>query len=195
METVMDLEPLNARIRNCRRCRLCETRTNALCGEGNPEAELMFVAQAPGEVEDREGRMFLGPSGRAFFELLGEAGISREAFYMTNLLKCRLPHNRKPRRDEIDACRHYLDAEIDMIRPKLLVPLGYYATRALFEKYGLPWPSAAEKGGLFGTVHRAGVCCIYPLRHPAALLYNPALKAEMAGAYRRLKGVLEACGQ
>jgi uracil-DNA glycosylase family 4 len=137
--------------------------------------------------------MFLGPSGRAFFELLGEAGISREAFYMTNLLKCRLPHNRKPRRDEIDACRHYLDAEIDMIRPKLLVPLGYYATRALFEKYGLPWPSAAEKGGLFGTVHRAGVCCIYPLRHPAALLYNPALKAEMAGAYRRLKGVLEAC--
>lgn len=194
-EKAPDIVALNERIRSCQRCRLGETRTNALCGEGNPGAKLMFVAQAPGEVEDREGRMFLGPSGRAFFQLLEAAGITREEFYMTNLVKCRLPKNRKPRRDEIAACSLYLDAEIAVVRPKVIVPLGYYATRSLFEKYGLPWPTGPEKGGLFGTVYRAGECCIYPLRHPAALLYNPALKAEMAGAYRRLRAVMEACGQ
>lgn len=191
----MNLEALNAEVRECTRCRLCESRTNAICGEGDPHARLMFIAQAPGEVEDREGRMFLGPSGRVFFELLAPAGIDREDFYMTNLLKCRLPKNRKPKQDEIMACVRYLEREIVLVGPKLLVPLGYYATRYVFEKYALAWPSLQEPHSLFGSVRTTGGCTILPLQHPAALLHNPALREEMVTNYGRLKPLIDACGR
>ena len=161
----MSIDTFNETIRGCRLCRLCETRTHAVCGEGNPRSGLMFVAQAPGSVEDREGRMFLGPSGQGFFDLLAPAGIGRGDFYMTNLLKCKLPNNRKPNRDEIITCARYLNAEIRWARPRVIVPLGYYATRYLFEKYVLPWPPSREGGELFGTVYDTGECLVYPLRH------------------------------
>lgn len=92
---------LNAEIRTCRRCRLAKSRINALCGEGDLHAELMLIAQAPGEKEDREGKMFISPSGRVLDELLAGVGIQREKIYMTNLIKCMLPKNRKP----ISSCR------------------------------------------------------------------------------------------
>ena len=91
----MKIDELNKRIKGCKRCRLSEARRNAICGEGNLNARVMLIAQAPGENEDREGRMFVGPSGKVLDELLKSAGISRQAIYMTNLIKCMLPKYRR----------------------------------------------------------------------------------------------------
>ncbi len=129
----MKIEELNKQIKECKRCRLYKTRRNAVCGEGNLNAKIMLVAQAPGEKEDEEGRMFVGPSGKVLDELLSKAGVSREKIYMTNLIKCMLPKYRKPKQDEIKACSYYLNEEIKLINPEVLAPLGYYATRCIFE--------------------------------------------------------------
>ena len=121
------IENLNIEIRNCRRCRLSETRTNAILGEGNIDSKIMIVAQAPGESEDKESRMFIGPSGKVLDELFGQAGIRRGDIYMTNLIKCKLPKYRKPKRYEIESCSPYLDREIEIIQPDIMVTLGHFA--------------------------------------------------------------------
>jgi len=129
----MKIDELNKRIKECKKCRLSETRMNAICGEGNLNAKIMLIAQAPGEKEDREGKMFVGPSGKVLDELLKSAGISRQAIYMTNLIKCMLPKYRRPKQDEIKVCSYYLNEEIKLINLKILVPLGYYATYYIFQ--------------------------------------------------------------
>ena len=128
---------LNSEIRTCRRCRLAKSRINVLCGEGHLHAELLLIAQAPGGNEDREGKMFIGPSGKVLDELLAEIDIQPEEIYITNLIKCMLPKNRKPKSDEIAACSPYLEREMELIGPRILAPLGYYATRFVLGKYGV----------------------------------------------------------
>lgn len=186
------MEELNREIRSCRGCRLAETRTHALCGEGNPKARLMLVAQAPGENEDREGKMFIGPSGRVLNELLKEAGIAREEVYMTNLVKCKLPGYRRPKPDEIQACSRYLDREIELINPAVIVPLGYYATRYIFEKYGLDLPAKPEFHQVYGQL-LLGERKVFPLQHPAALLYDESAREKMVRNYRKLKVLSRDC--
>ncbi len=100
----MEINELNREIRECNKCRLYKTRTNAICGEGKLDAKLMLIAQAPGEKEDKYGTMFIGPSGKILNELLESAGIKRKEVYMTNLIKCMLPNYRKPKQDEIKTC-------------------------------------------------------------------------------------------
>jgi len=160
----------------------------------------MLIAQAPGENEDREGRMFIGPSGRVLDELLKGAGVRRDEVYMTNLIKCMLPHYRKPKQDEIDACSDYLDEEIEIIEPAVLVPLGYYASRYIFEKYSLDFPLREEVHTIYGkllltTIGRdiGRAIKVFSLRHPAALLYNESLRDEMTGNYRKLGVLLHDC--
>ena len=189
----MKIEELNKIIRGCKKCRLSETRTNAICGEGNLNAKIMLIAQAPGEKEDREGKMFVGPSGKVIDELLNEAGIKRDEIYMTNLIKCMLPKNRKPKQDEIEACSHYLNEEIKLINPKILAPLGYYATCYIFKKYNLPSPSKAEFSSIFGKLFLAEDKKILPLPHPATSLYNPEFKKDLIKSYRKLKVLLNDC--
>ena len=111
----MEIKRLNEEIRACNKCRLSETRINALPGEGDLNARLMLIAQAPGENEDQEGIMFIGPSGKVLDELLQMSGVDRREIYMTNLVKCMLPKYRKPKQDEIDICSDYLDREIELI--------------------------------------------------------------------------------
>jgi DNA polymerase len=189
----MGIEDLNKEIRKCNRCRLSETRINALCGEGNLNAKLMLVAQAPGENEDRKGKMFIGPSGRVLDELLRIAKITRREIYMTNLIKCMLPKYRRPKQDEIEICSEYLNKEIEIIDPKVLVPLGYYATKHIFEKYAISLPSKSEFHKVYGKVFLAGDRKILSLQHPAALLYNDSIKEEMIKNYRRMKVFLTDC--
>ena len=180
-------DTLNAAILRCHRCRLCETRQHALCGEGNRQARLMLVAQAPGEKEDREGRMFIGPSGRMLDELLEGAGIDRGTLYMTNLVKCMLPKYRKPKADEITACAPFLERETVLVDPAVIAPLGHYAVVHVFKHYGLSLPPASE---LFGRSFSAGGRTIFPLQHPASALYNPGFKEVLARNYRRLGMIL-----
>ncbi len=189
----MKIDELNKRIKECKKCRLSETRTNAICGEGNLNAKIMLIAQAPGEKEDKEGRMFVGPSGRVLDELLRSAGVSRQEIYMTNLIKCMLPKYRKPKQDEIEACSYYLDEEIKLINPKVLVPLGYYATHYIFQKYGISLPAKAEFSLIYGKLFLAGDKKILPLPHPASLLHNPDFKQDLLKKYSKLRVLLKDC--
>jgi DNA polymerase len=183
---------LNTGIRKCKRCRLYLTRTNVLCGEGNLHAPLMLIAQAPGDNEDREARMFVGPSGKMLDELLDEAGIQRDEIYMTNLIKCRLPKNRRPKQNEIKACSSFLEKEIALIDPEVFVPLGYYSTRYVLKRYNIAIPeSRAEFSGLYGKLFVAQHKRLYPLPHPAALLYNKSYKPVAFEKYGKLRVLLE----
>ncbi len=184
---------LNKRIKECEKCRLSETRKNAVCGEGNLNAKIMLIAQAPGEKEDEEGKMFVGPSGEVLDELLNKAGIKRQEIYMTNLIKCMLPKNRKPKQDEIKTCSYYLNEEIELISPKILVPLGYYATSYILQKYGISPPSKAEFPSICGKLFLAESKKILPLPHPATLLYNPEFKPDLVKSYRKLQVLLRDC--
>jgi len=176
----MRIDELNKKINKCRKCRLSETRTNALCGEGKIDSKLMLIAQAPGEKEDKEGRMFIGPSGKVLDELLKMAFINREEIYMTNLIKCMLPKYRKPKEDEIENCSRYLSKEIELINPKVLVPLGYHSTKYIFKRYTGPLPSKKEFHTVYGKLFLAGDKKVLPLSHPAALLYNPSFKKDLS---------------
>ena len=189
----MQLVELNSKIRECEKCRLYETRTYAICGEGNIHAKIMLIAQAPGKEEDIEGKMFIGPSGKVLDELLRSAGISRQEIYMTNLVKCMLPKYRRPKQDEIDACSYYLNKEIELVNPKVLVPLGYYATKFIFQKYDIVVPKKAEFSSVYGKLFWVKDKKILPLYHPAALLYNPNFKQDLIKIYRKLKILLSDC--
>jgi len=191
--TADKIDELNKRIKECKKCRLSQTRMNAICGEGNLNAKIMLIAQAPGEKEDREGRMFVGPSGKVLNELLNKAGIKRQEIYMTNLIKCMLPKYRKPKQDEIKACSYYLNEEIKLINPKILVPLGYYATCYIFQKYDISLSPKAGFSSFFGKLFLAKDKKILPLPHPATLLYNPEFKKDLIKSYRKLQVLLKDC--
>lgn len=188
-EKLKRIEALNRKIRACRKCRLYETRTHALPGEGNISAKLIMIAQAPGYTEDKEGRMFIGPSGKKLDELLKDACIVRDEIFMTNILRCMLPNYRKPRSDEIKTCTPYLDKEIGLINPNIISSLGYFASRYIFEKYN--FEDELEFPDVCGKVFVSNDKKIVPLRHPAALLYNDSIQDEMIEEYRVLKRLLD----
>jgi len=153
----------------------------------------MLVAQAPGEKEDAEGEMFIGPSGKVLDELLKSAGVARSEIYMTNLVKCFLPGYRKPKHDEIKTCSRYLEREIEIVNPEIIAPLGFFATRHILGKYAVAIPAKSEFGRLYGNLMLVGEKKILPLRHPAALLYKEDVRAEMTVNYRKLKALLAHC--
>ena len=154
--TNMNIEELNKLIKNCFKCRLSETKVNTLCGEGDLNAEIMLIALAPGENEDREDKMFIGPSGKVLDELLLASDIKRENIYITNLIKCMLPKNRRPKQAEIEICSRYLDEEIELINPELLVPLGYYASKYILQKYSYNILSKTEFNKVYGNIFLPG---------------------------------------
>ncbi len=190
MSHFQDIHDLNKEIRACTKCKLAHTRTFAISGEGNPGSKLMLLAQSPGKSEDEQNKMFTGPSGKLFDELLEQAGVARESIYLTNLIKCMLPNSRRPSREEISQCRYYIDKEIEIVKPKTIVPLGFHSTRFIFSKYQIPRPPKNEYHKLFGRVFYSGEMIIYPLRHPTALLFNPGKREEMERNYRMLNRFL-----
>jgi DNA polymerase len=168
------LEVLNYQIRACKRCSLSVTRKHALTGEGNIDARIMFVALSPGVKEDSQNRMFVGPSGQVFNKLLHAAGIDRNLVFMTNLVKCMLPKNRKPKMDEIESCSQFLDEEISVLTKFHADPLA--AGKSFTEINGKLLLLDDKK--------------IFPLSHPAALLYNPSFEPETIEKYKELKTFL-----
>ncbi len=187
----MNFTQLNKTIKECKNCKLHETRAHALCGEGNRHAKMMLIAQAPGREEDQSGKMFTGPSGKIFHELLKKANISKDEIYMTNLIKCYLPKCRRPSKNEIEQCTKYLEKEIELINPIVLVSLGFHATRYVFKKYNLIRPPKKEYSHLFGTVFQVGSVSIFPLRHPTALLFNSEKRDTMQHNYNKLRELLD----
>ena len=178
------LELLNGRIAGCTACRLAQGRTQTVPGDGDPNAELMFIGEGPGFHEDRQGRPFVGPAGKLLDELLAGIGLSRPEVFVANVVKCRPPNNRDPMADEIGSCEIYLREQIDGIRPKLIVPLGRFATQ-----YFLP---GAKMGQSRGQAVWAGRQLIFPVYHPAAALRQRSLVDTLRADFAQIPGLLAA---
>ncbi len=159
-----ELERLAAEAATCTRCRLHETRTQVVFGEGSPSAELMFVGEAPGYHEDKQGRPFVGPSGQLLDRLLAGIGLRREDAYICNVLKSRPPRNRDPQPDEIAACRYWLDAQVRLVDPKVVVTLGNFAAKTLLE-------TTTGITRLRGRSYPFQGRVLLPTFHPAAALH------------------------
>ena len=177
------LDQIAEQVRDCRRCALAEGRTNAVPGVGPPDAEIMFIGEAPGEQEDLKGEPFVGNAGQMLTRLLENAGIDRANVFITNICKCRPPGNRDPHPDEAAACREYLDGQIACIRPTLICTLGRPALQTLIEPAG-----SVMK--LNGTVLERHGLTFVPLIHPAAGLHNAKMQQPTAEGFLRLGEIL-----
>ena len=178
-----ELEALAKEIRTCPKCRLAQTRTKAVPGEGPEDADIMFIGEAPGFHEDRQGRPFVGASGNLLEEMLAGIGLSRQQVYITNVVKCRPPNNRDPRTDEIETCHPYLERQIELIRPKIIVTLGRFSMQLYF-----PGQSITR---IHGQVKRGAHVAYVPMFHPAAALRNPTWMDELKQDFAKLPGLLE----
>ncbi|WP_297549466.1 type-4 uracil-DNA glycosylase [Thermococcus sp.] len=186
------MRKLEEKIRNCQKCPLGKLRTNAVPGAGSYDAKVMFVGEAPGYWEDKKGLPFVGRAGKVLDELLEMIGLSREEVYITNVVKCRPPENRDPTEEEIKACAPYLDRQIDIIQPRVIVPLGRYSMRYILEKFGFkPEPISKIHGRAFEARTLFGKIIIMPMYHPAAALYRPQIREELEKDFVKLAKVLE----
>lgn len=180
----MTLEELNQSLDNCQDCRLASGRTQVVFGTGNPQASIMFVGEAPGFHEDKQGVPFVGAAGKLLTGLLESVGLSREEIYIANVVKCRPPNNRNPQPDEIETCKPFLLQQIQLINPKLVCSLGNFAMQTLLEK----------KIGITkvrGQVFRLPEFILFPLLHPAAALHQGNLMTPLREDFQKLKHILD----
>ena len=180
----MQLNDLSVSLRDCQRCRLSSGRTQVVFGTGNPNASIMFVGEAPGFYEDRQGEPFVGAAGKLLTELLQSIGLTRSDIYIANVIKCRPPNNRDPLPDEIDTCKPFLLQQIEFIRPKLVCTLGNFATQTLLErKVGIT--------KVRGQAIQMPNFLVFPLLHPAAALHQGNLRIPLKEDFQKLKTVLD----
>jgi DNA polymerase len=173
--------------RDCKRCPLHQTRTQVVFGNGNADADLAFVGEAPGANEDRMGLPFVGAAGKLLDQLLGEIGMSREDVFVMNVLKCRPPDNRDPHPNEIEACNEYLNRQIELIEPTVICTLGNFATKLLrADTTGISRLHGQEEERIIGP--RA--VRLYPLYHPAAALYTPSTLEALRADFHRIPDLL-----
>jgi uracil-DNA glycosylase family 4 len=171
----------------CTRCRLAEGRTQVVFGVGNPDADLMFVGEAPGFHEDQQGEPFVGQAGKLLDSLLAGIGLTREDTYIANVLMCRPPGNRDPAPDEIESCEPHLFRKIELIEPTVVATLGNFATKLLSGKQtGITRVHGQEQETHIGNRQ----VLLYPLYHPAAALYTPAMLSVLQEDFRRLPELL-----
>jgi DNA polymerase len=182
-----ELQQLYSQIASCPDCDLSRDRTHAVPGEGPEDAELMFVGEGPGFYEDQQARPFVGPAGRFLEELLASIGLGRQEVYITNVIKCRAPNNRDPLPVEIQACRKYLQRQIELIKPKLVVTLG---------RYSLAWFLPKETiGKVHGQLKSRDGLHIFPMYHPAAALHAANMRRVIEEDFRKIPSALEQAKQ
>ncbi len=184
------LKDLRKEVENCKKCSLWKTRRKTVFGEGPLDAKIMLVGLGPGKQEDLQGRPFVGAAGKFLNQLLEEAGLRREEVYITNVMKCFLPEN-KATREQVGACTPYLDKQIEIIQPKLIIALGNLAAAYLLGKFGSKIKPMEEIHGKlyeFSTLILAGY--IIPMYHPASALRNPRLKGRIIEDWRKLRSTL-----
>jgi uracil-DNA glycosylase family 4 len=173
----------------CARCpQLASTRTTVVFGSGNADADLMFVGEAPGANEDKQGLPFVGQAGRLLEQLLGEIGLTRGEVFIVNTLKCRPPGNRDPLPQEIDNCQEYLFRQLELIEPRVVCTLGNFATKLLRADPGTGITRLHGRE----EVRRLGprTVRLYPLFHPAAALYTPSMLATLRQDFARIPELL-----
>lgn len=177
-ENMSEFDDLVRQIRACEQCALSRGRTQAVPGEGSPTADIMFIGEGPGFNEDRDGRPFIGRAGSVLTHLLTGIGLSREDVYITNMVKCRPPDNRDPLPEELQACSGFMDAQINLIKPKVIVTLGRFSFGKFF-----PGESITKARGKPRRWHDL---VVYPMYHPAAVLHNPKLRPALEHDFGRL---------
>ena len=177
------LDELRARVEACRACPLADGRTQVVFGDGNPQARVLIIGEAPGKNEDEQGVPFVGRAGQNLNALLEIAGIAREDVFIANVLKCRPPSNRDPRAEEIASCAEFLREQTRLIDPEFIVTLGNFATKFILK---------TEVGitKLHGTLQQAGKFKVFPIYHPAAAIYDRSKQAALEEDFATLGRLL-----
>ena len=168
---VRTLDDVRRELGDCQRCPLHRERRNLVFGEGNPSADLVFIGEAPGEEEDRQGRPFVGRAGQLLTKIIGAMGLERQDVYICNILKCRPPQNRNPKREEMETCEPFLIKQIEALRPKVICALGTFAARRILQ-------TDVPITVLRGKFHEFRGVRVMPTYHPAYLLRNPDAKNQ-----------------
>ncbi len=190
MNKQKEMELLTKEIQNCKKCDLHQTRKNPVVGEGSLNAKVMFVGEAPGFNEDKQGKPFVGRAGKILDELLESVNLKREEVYIANILKCRPPNNRNPTQEEIKSCAPYLNRQIEIIRPKIICCLGNFATDFIMKKFGLKdkvQGISKIHGEKFNVSTLNGVIKIIPLYHPAVATYNSNMLGTLKKDFKKIK--------
>ena len=178
------LRAIRGELGECTRCRLHGGRTHLVFGTGRPDADLMFVGEAPGRDEDLQGEPFVGRAGQLLTRIIEAIDLRREDVYIANVIKCRPPQNRNPERDEVETCRPFLFAQIDAIAPKVIVALGAFAVRTLLDDDRLPISRAR------GRIYTCRGARLVPTFHPAFLLRSPHRKRDVWEDMKRVRSIL-----
>jgi uracil-DNA glycosylase family 4 len=166
----------------CRDCELTNYRTKVVPGEGAEDADLLFIGEAPGWHEDQQGRPFVGPAGQFLEQLLASIGLRREEVYIANVIKCRPPQNRDPLPAEIQSCRKWLDRQIEIIQPQMIITLGRYSLARYFPNESI--------GKIHGKPRKSGGVIYYPMYHPAAALHQGSLRRTIETDMLRIPQIL-----
>ena len=182
-----ELSELAQLISRCPDCDLCQTRTQAVPGEGPEDARIMFIGEGPGFNEDRTGRPFVGAAGRFLDQLLAVAELSRQTVYITNIVKCRPPNNRDPLPSEIEACRKWLDRQIELIGPEVIVTLGRHSMNKF-----IPGASISR---IHGVPRDVNGIVVVPMFHPAAALHQERYRSLIVADFQKLPAILAAAEQ
>ena len=178
-----ELQELASRVHVCTDCSLSEGRTRAVPGEGPEQADLMFIGEGPGYHEDQQGRPFVGPAGQFLEQLLASIGMSRDQVFIANMIKCRPPNNRDPLPGEVAACSKYLDRQIQLVAPKVIVTLGRHS----LVKF-LPGATISKAHGK--AVRKDGFI-LYPIYHPAAALHQQSLRSVIEEEFKTIPSLLQ----
>jgi DNA polymerase len=192
----VEMEKVIREVMSCRKCELWRTRNNPVPGEGSLNAEVMFIGEAPGYNEDVQGRPFVGAAGKLLDALISRVlNLARGDVYIANVLKCRPPGNRDPLPEEVELCTPYLDRQLLIVRPRVIVTLGRYSTMYLMRKAGVQVRDISSVRGKLYKINVLGLSVnLIPTFHPAAALYNPKLKALLEEDFRRVREALQARG-
>ncbi|HEY3290773.1 MAG TPA: uracil-DNA glycosylase [Anaerolineae bacterium] len=177
-----DLKTVAAEVRSCKLCGLATGRKNAVPGEGPDTAEVMLIGEGPGFHEDQQGRPFVGPSGQFLTELLASAGFKRSEVFIANVVKCRPPGNRDPLPEEMTACRAYLDRQIALVNPKIIITLGRFSMARWFPNERI--------STIHGRAKQIEGRIVVAMYHPAAALHQPALRETLESDFKRLRDIL-----
>ena len=177
------LRELAEQIAVCPKCDLAKTRIHAVPGEGNPNADIVFIGEGPGFYEDQQARPFVGPSGKFLDELLASIGLRREDVYICNVIKCRPPNNRDPLPGEISACNPWLDRQLEIIKPRVIVTLGRFSMNRYFPGQSI--------GRIHGQPRRLNEVTVVPMYHPAAALHQASLRHTIEQDFQKLPALLE----
>jgi uracil-DNA glycosylase family 4 len=182
------LDALRTEASTCMHCRLSQTRTQGVFGNGHPNADLMLVGEAPGFHEDQQGIPFVGQAGKLLDKLLGGIGLTRADVYVANTLKCRPPGNRDPMPEEKHECEPWLFRQIELIKPKVIATLGNHATKQVTGKEtGITRVHGQPQQATYGSMQ----VTIFPLYHPAAALYTPAMLKVLEEDFAKLPALLD----